>query len=206
MLTFPTLSSGSPVSSSELNTNFADCINATRGIGTNNLAAAAGIKSSQLSDRFVIVPQTLQYFSRLGATNVYSLEEVARLYVLPDDDDSPGEEFDRFPALLLPSGRAAYLAAAAVRAQRVTAGGGGELPVVWIGHNGTIIGNGGLTIAAADTDYYVAAGSPFTNKQRAIANGDYFTIGWGRTVEGAADPLIANVIIMLYWMIELAPG
>lgn len=203
-VSFPALSSGSPISNSELSTNFADCINATRGLGTNNLATNAGILSSQIADRFIVVPTFLRYFERLGATNVYDLSGALRQWTLPNVVGSPGEEFDRFPALALPVGRAAYLAGASIRAQAITAGGGGEVPQMTLSHNGTVLGNGPVNIAAADTDYFMMAGDPYSDPQRSIADGDYFTVGWGRN--GAGAPAISVATLTLYWLFELTSG
>lgn len=207
-ITYPSLSAGSPVDNLELDTNFSDVVSMLQALAAENMADDAGIRSEQLADRFCIVPQTIHYFPRVGATsslaNFVDLSQTPAEWTMPNVTASPGEEFDRTAAFFLRDGRAAYLAAATARAQAVTPGAGPSAPVFWLSHNGTVLGGGGLTIAAADTDYSMAAMNPYDSRQRSIQSGDYFTFGFGRSA--AAAPTMRNLVVTLFWFLELSSG
>lgn len=208
-VTYPTLSSGSVISASELNQNFSDLVGLTRGLTTNNLASNAAITSKQLADRFAPFHLGGYYLHKIGATgsaaNLVDLSQTPALWTMnlnPDANadaatDSPGVELDRF-IIKLPAGKSAFLCSIVIRAQAV---GGTNSPVVWITKNGDVVGNGGLTIAASATAYELGNSSaPYSSVIDSLENDDYLTIGIGRT---AATPTMVGLHVDIWCKAEL---
>lgn len=191
-----TFASGDLILAAAMNTNFADALSATRGLTTQNLATSAGILSSQLADRFGMLPfnRSLLPFSS-GAT----LASPA-LYTTQTTTADPGTEIGRIK-VYLPSGRAAYLAAVLFRAAEVAVA-TTAYPKCWVTINGVTKGGGGVAINANATDFALVNANPFQNPIGSIANGDYISFGLGRS-DTSGTPSIRGLEVTCWFKVEL---
>ena len=131
-----TFSSGGTITAAELNTNFTDVFNGLSGITTTDLAASAGIVSTQLADRFAYFSESIIIAPQLlidGATQAN--------WIMYNTTASPGYEiFRRY--MQLRSGKTAYLCAVTIYVKDTTLD-TGKTPIVWVARNGTALGGGG---------------------------------------------------------------
>ncbi len=188
---------GSVISAAELNTNFQDVLNETSGITAADLHSQAGIISTQIADRYAISTETVNllgsFLSDGGAAGV------AAVYTFPNSTASPGTEVWR-KIMTLRTGKAAYLVGVSVYAQTIA---GSEQAVIFVGHNGVVLGGGGARIDAADTAYHLRNTNPIDNPLVALANDDFITIGIA--VDASASNVVINgLTITLTYKIELS--
>lgn len=175
-------SSGGTITAAELNTNFTDILNELSGITAADLHANAGIVSTQLTDRYAIVTETVNLTGYIHRENSAGTNAV---YYLPNVTASPGTEVWR-KYMTLRSSRAYYLCGISVFAQDITAGGGGEKPALWVTRNGTVLGGSNAQVDADATVYHLRNSNPIDNPLTSLANNDYITIGIGVSAASAA--------------------
>lgn len=163
-------SAGETIAADEVNTNFEDLSDLLGNLTGADLHANAGILSSQLTDRYAIVTETIPLS---GALQLTTSNAVAASY-LPNSD-TPGTEFIR-KIFTLRSGRAYYLCGISVYAQNIT---GTRKPAIYVHRNGSLLGGSAAVILAADTAYHLRNSNPIDNPLTSLAHNDYLTVSLG---------------------------
>lgn len=198
-MTRKVFAAGDVIAAADINANFDDVAAGQVGITADDLASNAGLTSTQLTDRFAIITETVQL------TGYYHRENVAgtlAVYYLPNVQASPGTEVWR-KNMMLRTGRAFYLVGVTIYAQDVSYS-STNYPNVWVTRNGTVLGGSFSRIVAADTKYTLANSNPFDNPLTALADNDYLTIGLG--VEASATTTsVAGLTVTLTYKMELIP-
>ena len=193
-------SSGNTITAAEVNTNFTDALNETVSLTTSNLSTSAGIISTQLTDRYALVTETVMCTGWAYEAN--SVSQIFRGYA-PDVTASPGTEFFR-KYITCKSGRANYLCGISVHAKDITVGTGTSYPRLWFTRNGTLLGGSAVDLQADDTAYHLRNSNPIDNPLTSLAHNDYITIGVGVSVS-ATDTRLNRLSVTFTYKMELVP-
>ena len=165
-----TFSAGTTISPAEVNQNFADLVAAVDSVNTSNLRDDAGLKSTQLSDRYSLVPWSIVLVPFTDG-NTYATPGAI---TMPAADTTIYETTFR-----VGSGKRASVAAVEVDVQAVA-----SAPRITVIIGGTTLGGGSQTLVAGRN--YVANTDPVANPQLALADLDtlQLQLGNGGTLRG----------------------
>ena len=193
-----TFVAGDVITAAQVNANFDDLENELTGITGADMAANAGIVSTQITDRFSIVTETIVL------TGHYLLQDSATLSInrMPNNSVEPGTPVAR-KVFTLRSGRAYYLCAISIHCEDLVVGSGTVYPQIWVQHNGVTLGGGAARIVAADTTYHLRNSNPLDNPLCSLANDSYITIGLG-TSGSATDASVKGLAVTLTYKMEIS--
>ena len=197
-ITFPNLLAGEIVDADKLNSNFADLVSGQHGLTTENLAARAGIVSSQLADRFA--PWHCR--ANLGEANGADFASYVAYHQVPNTSSSPGSEVWRTYLTLRP-GKLAYLVRVDIFLLYQDSLLDVHRPKVWVMKNGVVLGGGGKVIAAAGTRYSLGNANPYDDTLPSLADGDYLSIGLGHDASDTTVPKIGSLSVDFWGKLEL---
>lgn len=198
-------SASTTISASQVNTNFTDLLNELSGLTTSDLAANAGIVSTQLADRFaypfflIHLTPTLQPQALIAGANAYTLSET----VMPNANTFAGATEVWRMYVQKRTGKGVYLCSAVVYCQDLDRPTADADPAVWISKNGTVIGGSEARILAADTAYFLRNSNPFDSPIASFEHDDYISIRLGTSTVAAADTEISGLTVGLYFKSEL---
>ncbi len=190
-----TFSSGGTITAAELNTNFSDVLSEISSISSADIAANAGILSTQLSDRFAIFSESIPIVGHPYDDGALT----SRLYYWPDTT-TPEEIYRKY--MTLPTGRACYLCGISVYAQSIITP-GAQRPCITFTRNGTTIGGTHAQFDAADTVYHLRNSNPLDNPLTALANNDYISMGIHLQNSGSTATGAGGVMATLTYKVEL---
>lgn len=196
-ITFPNLVAGETIQASVLNAIHADLVSGQHGLTTANLAARAGIVSSQLADRFSRFHIHRMYSMPTVSGSVYTVTDA-----LPDISTDPGAEIDRI-YFSVRAGKLAFITKIDIYLMYLTSV-GADRPQVWINKNGSAVslGNGGRILNSAQTLYTLArSATPDDDPLVGMADGDYLEIGLGHN--GTTGAQYSGLCIDIHGKMEL---
>tara|TARA_Y100000310_G_scaffold172005_1_gene172134 strand:- start:184 stop:774 length:591 start_codon:yes stop_codon:yes gene_type:complete len=184
---------GTAIAGADVDQNFDDVTGAIDDLTASNLNDHAGILSKHITDRYNLVP--------FGPFSLVSPEGSGTINT-PAEEATPNAEATYLEhEVRLGSSRRAYLCIVEAQVLGVTAGGGGEWPLLKVLRNTDVIGGATVQLNAAGK-FTMENTNPFANPLIALQDGDDLIC---KLHEEGAAPTFRGLSVTFWLKIEMHP-
>lgn len=191
-----TFTTAETIVASEVNQNFSDIASALNGgLDTGSLADNAGIKSTQIADRYATFRDTIVLVPQNGvADTIIAIGTGGTLYAPPATLSDIWKHKIR-----LKSGQEGWICS--IEWYVVEVGGSGGYPTVAAKLNSTTLAGSAQNLSSSDAYVLLANSDPLNNPLVSCQNGDVLTFQLGTSA--GAGPKLRGLIVTVEYKVEV---